>query len=65
MEFITGIRFMTLLAGALAPTTPAQGISSPVNPESSRNKELAGSAFGLRVSRKCFWAEGSKKPLLQ
>jgi hypothetical protein len=41
--------FWTLLAGALAPTTPAQGISSPGNPQISRNKEQAGSA--LEVER--------------
>ena len=37
--------FLTLPVGALAPTTPAQGISSPVNPECSRHKELVGEAF--------------------
>ena len=29
------------------PTTPAQGISSPVNPECSRHKELVGEALWL------------------
>ena len=34
-----------LMVGASAPTTPAQGVTPPGNPEYSRHKELVGKAF--------------------